>query len=85
MDKAKRYQNAAQLAADLQALLRPTGERVDEDACPYRGLSSFGEDDTSTSSAAPARSGPRSPARELAAARGDRSVGRRQVLVRHAA
>jgi len=46
MDKAKRYQNAAQLAADLQAFLRPTGERVDEDACPYRGLSSFGEDDT---------------------------------------
>jgi hypothetical protein len=31
--------------ADLQAFLAPASERAGDDACPFRGLSAFGEDD----------------------------------------
>ncbi|HEU4611368.1 MAG TPA: protein kinase, partial [Kofleriaceae bacterium] len=43
--KAERYQHASEVVADLQAYLAPKHERVGEDACPYRGLASFGEAD----------------------------------------
>jgi hypothetical protein len=43
--KAERYQSATELLADLQAFLQPSAARVNEDTCPYRGLSAFGEAD----------------------------------------
>ena len=42
--KADRYQSAAELVADLQAVLQPNLVRGEEDS-PYRGLASFGEGD----------------------------------------
>ena len=41
--KSERYASATQIIADLQAYLAPRSLR--EDACPYRGLASFGEND----------------------------------------
>ncbi len=41
----ERYQSATELISDLQAFLTPKAERISEDVCPYRGLSSFGEAD----------------------------------------
>jgi hypothetical protein len=43
--KTERYQNASEAIADLQAYLAPRAERISADACPYRGLASFGESD----------------------------------------
>ena len=43
--KADRYQNAAEVIADLQAFLAPKSARFTEDQCPYRGLAAFGEGD----------------------------------------
>jgi hypothetical protein len=41
-----RYQSAAEIIADLTAHLAPRAELVrEQDACPYRGLVAFGEDD----------------------------------------
>jgi len=43
--KTERYASATELIADLQAFLAPRTVRSDDDACPYRGLASFGEAD----------------------------------------
>jgi len=43
--KSQRYQTASELLADLQAFLAPSADRPAGDACPYRGLAAFGEDD----------------------------------------
>ena len=43
--KARRYQSASELLADLQAFLAPKSARASEEECPYRGLAAFGEDD----------------------------------------
>ena len=43
--KARRYQNASELLADLQALLAPKSARESDEECPYRGLAAFGEAD----------------------------------------
>ncbi len=40
--KAARYRSASALLADLMAFVQP---QASGDACPYRGLASFGEDD----------------------------------------
>jgi len=43
--KALRYQSATELLVELQRFLQPSTERISEDACPYRGLAAFGEND----------------------------------------
>jgi len=43
--KSQRTQSASALLAQLQAVIAPKTERLSEDACPYRGLASFGEGD----------------------------------------
>ncbi|HEX5058657.1 MAG TPA: serine/threonine-protein kinase, partial [Kofleriaceae bacterium] len=43
--KANRYQSATELLAAMQAFLAPKQARLEADACPYRGLAAFGEDD----------------------------------------
>jgi eukaryotic-like serine/threonine-protein kinase len=43
--KRDRYQSATELLADLQAYLTPRADRTTGEACPYRGLAAFGEDD----------------------------------------
>jgi hypothetical protein len=43
--KAERYASASAVIADLQAYLAPKAALVGDDACPYRGLASFGEAD----------------------------------------
>jgi hypothetical protein len=43
--KADRYQSAHELVTDLHAYLAPEIARASDDACPYRGLSAFGEND----------------------------------------
>ncbi|HEU4616144.1 MAG TPA: protein kinase [Kofleriaceae bacterium] len=43
--KPERYASASEVLADLQAFLAPASERPSDDACPFRGLSAFGEDD----------------------------------------
>jgi hypothetical protein len=43
--KAKRYRTATQLIRHLQSYLAPEGGHVSDEACPFRGLAAFGEDD----------------------------------------
>jgi hypothetical protein len=43
--KSARYENATAVITDLQAFLAPKSARINDDACPYRGLAAFGEAD----------------------------------------
>jgi len=79
--KANRYQTAGELLADLQLFSCRSGSRLRE-VWSVSLPRAIGEDDAKYFSAAATRSAPPWRSSTLAAARGRRAVGRRQVVVR---